>query len=1390
MVPEGNTTSFKVRLTVQPVGSVNVSLSVSGDSDFFLSGPSSLTFDSSNWNIAQTIQVSAQADSDSANGTATLTLSASGIPSATVQLSELDSGTSLESNFLVSGVVRNDLGMGLSGVSLAFSNGGPTLVSDANGSFRSLLNSGWAGTVTPSKAGYVFTPSVLTIGSLGANSVGHVFEANSSSILYVDKDATGVADGTSWANAYVDLAQALVSQQSFNEVWVAEGTYLPGTIKSTSFILPPNVQVYGGFAGNETLRTQRNAVANPTILSGDIGTQGNSSDNSYHVVVPSQGSTLDGFTVKDGNASKNFGNDDRGIGAGLYADEATFVVSNCIFMDNRSRQRGGAVYLKDCNATFVDCNFTNNKGTGWGNGNGYAGAIYASGSRLILQSTSFTGNSADLEGGAIFAENTDLNSTNCVYSGNQNTVNNGGGAIRVDGGSLHDLNGTFTSNTSASSGGAIRVSNVSMTLRNSSFTSNQAAYSGGAVRSVDSNFTTHDCTFSLNSSTGSGGGAIDVENGSFHDANGSYSNNSAGLGGGAMRWTNTTGSVQDSNFTENQNPTSNGGGAISLSNASPGFSNCRFIRNRTLANNHGGAVKMLGSSSTFTDCVFTRNYSQINSGGAIYADGSSSPTFTNNEFRFNHSFQFGGAIFAESNLNFSGGLFLGNYANYGGGVATQGSVSCSFSNIRILGNESNSSSSSSGGFAYFNTGSTGSTFVNCVISGNKSLGRNGVYRPTGATRFVNCSIVGNQSGDLGGIVILFAGDSIAMDNSIMWGNTATSGGNDVYVNSQTASANYSLFNPAQSIGTISGSNNQNSDPLFTDANGADNVYGTEDDDLSLQSSSPALDNASSSVANYSTTDLLGRSRSGNPDRGAYEFIPAAPPVFTSSSSFSVQENQTNIGTVTATDANGDALSFSISGGTDQAKFSINSVTGVLGFVASPDFENPMDSDLNNVYQVTVTVSDGTHSVQQAVSVTVTDVSESTPNNPPVGLSSTGTLSLYENEAVGTVVGEFNATDPDAGAVLTYHLVSGVGDGNNSLFTLETNGTLRSAVTFDYESNASSYAIRVQVKDEHNATSEGNFTVLLLDVNEGIPNNPPSGLSSTGTLSVYENEAVGTVVGAFNATDPDAGAVLTYHLVSGPGDGNNSLFTLETNGTLRSAVTFDYESNASSYAIRVQVKDEHNATAEGNFTVLLLDVNESIPNNPPVGLNATGTLSILENEAVGTVVGSFTASDPDAGAVLAYHLVSGPGDGNNSLFALETNGTLLSAVTFDYESNASSYAIRVQVKDEHNATAEGNFTVLLLDVNESVPNNPPVGLNATGTLSILENEAVGTVVGSFTASDPDAGAVLAYHLVSGPGDGNNSLFTLETNGTLRSSVTFDYESNASSLCHPCTSQGRA
>ena len=111
------------------------------------------------------------------------------------------------------------------------------------------------------------------------------------------------------------------------------------------------------------------------------------------------------------------------------------------------------------------------------------------------------------------------------------------------------------------------------------------------------------------------------------------------------------------------------------------------------------------------------------------------------------------------------------------------------------------------------------------------------------------------------------------------------------------------------------------------------------------------------------------------------------------------------------------------------------------------------------------------------------VQSTSTNNSPTNLAPTAPLTIAENQPIGSTVGDFNATDPDTSVTLTYHLVSGVGDGNNSLFTMESNGTLKTATTFDYESNASSYSIRVQVKDEYNATSEQTFTVSITNTNE-------------------------------------------------------------------------------------------------------------------------------------------------------------------------------------------------------------------------------------------------------------------------------------------------------------------
>src|SRR5205085_8202406 len=106
----------------------------------------------------------------------------------------------------------------------------------------------------------------------------------------------------------------------------------------------------------------------------------------------------------------------------------------------------------------------------------------------------------------------------------------------------------------------------------------------------------------------------------------------------------------------------------------------------------------------------------------------------------------------------------------------------------------------------------------------------------------------------------------------------------------------------------------------------------------------------------------------------------APPVITSNgggdiAAVSVAENHTAVTTVTATDSDGPTLTFSVIGGADQALFQIDQNSGILSFVAKPEFENPSDADHNNSYVVTVSASDGTLSDQQTITVNVHHVNE-------------------------------------------------------------------------------------------------------------------------------------------------------------------------------------------------------------------------------------------------------------------------------------------------------------------------------------------------------------------------------------------------------------------------------
>ncbi len=283
-------------------------------------------------------------------------------------------------------------------------------------------------------------------------------------LVYVDGNAFGANDGTSWADAYTDLRLALAFAPPYSQLWVAEGTYKPwpdGTNRNGSFILRSDVGVYGGFTGVETSLDQRDWIAHPTILSGDLdGNDGPNlvgyQENSYSVLTAPLGTSptavLDGFVVHHGSASETAGCDAFDVffancrGGAIYALGSP-TVRNCDFVENYGGFHGGAVYNYG-NATYTRCSFSRN--TAFEGGAVYndagarpmfvncsfvenvadrGGAIYSTGAptgEITMAGCVFNGNLATSRGGAMYSVNVQNKIASCTFANNEALVDNGG----------------------------------------------------------------------------------------------------------------------------------------------------------------------------------------------------------------------------------------------------------------------------------------------------------------------------------------------------------------------------------------------------------------------------------------------------------------------------------------------------------------------------------------------------------------------------------------------------------------------------------------------------------------------------------------------------------------------------------------------------------------------------------------------------------------------------------------------------------------------------------------------------------------------------------------------------------------------------------------------------
>ncbi len=262
------------------------------------------------------------------------------------------------------------------------------------------------------------------------------------SILYVNAAASGVGNGMSWKDAFVDLQNALTYAATWQgtafeieEIWVAAGTYVPSRRlnathpRSATFSLVNGVALYGGFAGGEVNRDDRNHRAHVTVLSGDhYGNDGpafeGNAENSYHVVMAAgvdETTILDGFTITGGNADGTISTT-YGYGGGIYcitgdSQPAKLTIVNCTLVGNSARH-GGGINSNSSDPTLINCRVIGNTVEYSG-----GGARFYHGWPTLINSV-FSGNSSGSYGGGIYVGDATL--VNCSVFGNVSAGFGGG----------------------------------------------------------------------------------------------------------------------------------------------------------------------------------------------------------------------------------------------------------------------------------------------------------------------------------------------------------------------------------------------------------------------------------------------------------------------------------------------------------------------------------------------------------------------------------------------------------------------------------------------------------------------------------------------------------------------------------------------------------------------------------------------------------------------------------------------------------------------------------------------------------------------------------------------------------------------------------------------------
>ncbi|XP_014858141.1 PREDICTED: protocadherin Fat 4 isoform X1 [Poecilia mexicana] len=432
----------------------------------------------------------------------------------------------------------------------------------------------------------------------------------------------------------------------------------------------------------------------------------------------------------------------------------------------------------------------------------------------------------------------------------------------------------------------------------------------------------------------------------------------------------------------------------------------------------------------------------------------------------------------------------------------------------------------------------------------------------------------------------------------------------------------------------------------------------------------------------------------------------------------VKENEPSgsyVTTVSATDRdlgrNG-TVKYIITAG-DTSKFHINSNTGKITTLV------PLDREEKTAYQLQVTAADGggVHSHTQAI-VTVTVID--TQDNPPVFNQRVYSFVMFENVALGTVIGTVSATTLDLNTNISYLITSG---DQRGLFSVNNVGQITASSQIDREEQAF-YQLKI-VARAGQITGEAFVNITVKDLND----NAPHFIHNMEHVSAVENWSTGHVIFQAKASDPDEGpnGMVIYSLKENP----KGLFHIhERHGLI--TLTGPLEVTTSSYEIEVMAADMGvpRLTSSLILIISVYDVND----NSPVFDQLSYEVIILESEPVNSRFFKVQATDKDSGlnGEIMYDIISG---NMGDVFGIFPDGQLYIKTELDREIQ-DRYNLVLEAKDRavEPLSASVNVTVILDDVND----NRPLFNSTNYVFHFEEEQTRGSVVGYVFAEDKDFG----------------------------------------------------